>query len=104
MPRWGMVIDITKCVGCDACTIACKLENQTPGDIWYAPVIHQEEGQYPNARMVFVPTLCMHCDDAPCVKACPTSDNVMVEVDVTIVFSIRDALGRCVDQAFFVTP
>ena len=67
-----MVIDLTKCVGCDACTVACKVENQTPGDIWYAPVIQEEVGQYPNARMVFVPTLCMHCEDAPCVRACPT--------------------------------
>lgn len=72
MPRWGMVIDLTKCVGCDACTVACKLENQTPGDIWYAPVFHEEVGQFPRARMVFVPTLCMHCEDAPCAKACPT--------------------------------
>ncbi|MDP6482299.1 MAG: 4Fe-4S dicluster domain-containing protein [Nitrospinota bacterium] len=72
MPRWGMVIDLTKCVGCDACTVACKLENRTPGDIWYAPVVHEEEGTYPNARMVFLPMLCMHCEDAPCAKACPT--------------------------------
>ena len=72
MPRWGMVIDLAKCVGCDACTVACKLENRTPGDIWYAPVVHEEEGTYPNARMVFLPMLCMHCEDAPCAKACPT--------------------------------
>lgn len=61
-----------RCVGCDACTIACAMENQTPAGIFWAPVIHQEVGKFPNSRVSFLPTLCMHCDDAPCMKACPT--------------------------------
>ncbi len=65
-----MVIDLAKCVGCDACTVACKIENRSPGSIYYAPVLHAEVGKYPKARRVFIPTLCMHCDDPPCMKSC----------------------------------
>lgn len=73
MTRWAMVIDTARCVGCQACTVACKTENETPGDVWYAPVIEYEMGVYPDARMAFLPVLCNHCQDAPCIKACPTN-------------------------------
>ena len=72
MPRWGMVIDLGLCVGCDACTMACKAENGTPPGIWYAPVYEKEVGRYPNVKRMFIPTLCNHCEDAPCLNACPT--------------------------------
>jgi len=70
--RWGMVIDLAKCIGCDACSVACKVENKSPGKIWYAPVYKIEVGKFPNTRRVFIPMLCMHCDDPPCMKACPS--------------------------------
>ena len=72
MPRWGMVIDLGLCVGCDACTMACKAENGTPPGIWYAPVYEKEVGRYPDVKRMFIPTLCNHCEDAPCLNACPT--------------------------------
>ncbi|MHB8566196.1 MAG: 4Fe-4S dicluster domain-containing protein [Nitrososphaerales archaeon] len=72
MVRKGMIIDLKRCVGCDACTVACAMENSTPSDIFWAPVIHQEIGKFPNSKVVFLPTLCMHCEDPPCMKACPT--------------------------------
>ena len=67
-----MIIDLARCVGCDACTIACKTENATPPGIYYAPVYRKEVGKFPQAKVMFLPTLCMHCVDAPCMKACPT--------------------------------
>jgi molybdopterin-containing oxidoreductase family iron-sulfur binding subunit len=67
-----MVIDQNRCVGCYACTIACKIENGTPRGIWYAPVYEKEIGHYPVTKRVFLPTLCNHCEDAPCMQACPT--------------------------------
>lgn len=73
MTRWAMVIDTARCVGCQACTVACKTENETPGDVWYAPVVEYEMGVFPDARMEFLPMLCNQCEDAPCIKACPTS-------------------------------
>ncbi len=72
MARLGMIIDLARCVGCDACTIACKTENATPPGIYYAPVFRKEVGKFPQAKVLFLPTLCMHCADAPCMKACPT--------------------------------
>ena len=72
MTRLGMVIDLNLCVGCYACTLACKTENKTPPGIWYAPGFDKEIGQYPNTKRLFVPALCNQCEDAPCLKACPT--------------------------------
>ena len=69
--KWAMVIDLRKCVGCFACTIACKAENVLPPSVVYRRVLDLESGQYPNPKRVFVPVLCNHCADAPCVTACP---------------------------------
>jgi Fe-S-cluster-containing dehydrogenase component len=72
MARLGMVIDLETCVGCQSCTIACKSSNGTPPDIFFSQVHEREVGEYPNSRREFLPTLCNHCDDAPCVEVCPT--------------------------------
>ena len=71
MPRMAMLIDLTRCIGCDACTVACKQENGTPVDTFFARVLNVEVGKYPNVKRVYVPVLCNHCEDAPCLKSCP---------------------------------
>jgi Fe-S-cluster-containing dehydrogenase component len=70
--RYGMVIDLKGCVGCMACTIACKAENQTRPGIFWNIVRDQEFGEYPMVTRVFLPTPCMHCKEAPCIEVCPT--------------------------------
>ena len=70
--KLSMFIDLAKCIGCDACSVACKVENATPNNIWWAPVIHKEVGKYPKSRISFLPALCMQCEDPPCMKSCPT--------------------------------
>ncbi|GAB4243526.1 MAG: 4Fe-4S dicluster domain-containing protein [Thermoleophilia bacterium] len=72
MTRWGMVIDLRKCTGCGACAVACKRENATPPGVFWSRVHIYETGTYPNARLRFLPTLCMQCDRPPCHDACPT--------------------------------
>ena len=72
MTRWGMVIDLQTCVGCHSCSAACKATNGTPPDIFFSRVHEFESGEYPNARREFLPVLCNHCEDPPCVKVCPT--------------------------------
>jgi len=69
--KWVMVIDLRKCSGCDACTIACKAENQLPPGVVYRPVVQEEVGTYPNVRRRFLPRPCMQCEKPPCTPVCP---------------------------------
>jgi len=67
-----MVIDLFRCVACQSCTVACKAENYTSAGVSWHRVMQQEYGTYPTARRSFVPMPCMHCDNTPCLKVCPT--------------------------------
>lgn len=69
--RWVMVIDLRKCVGCSACTIACVAENKLPPGVVYRPVVEEEIGTYPHVTRRFIPRPCMQCDNPPCVPVCP---------------------------------
>ncbi|MBI5779026.1 MAG: 4Fe-4S dicluster domain-containing protein [Planctomycetes bacterium] len=79
MRRWAMVIDLRRCVGCEACTVACKVENNIPIDhsktagrkIMWQEVLTTEGGKYPHPNRKFVPRPCMHCENPSCVKVCP---------------------------------
>lgn len=86
MARYGMVIDLGRCVGCGACALACKAANGTPSGVWWAKVLMGENGKFPYATRTFLPTLCMHCQNPPCVDVCPTGastkgENGIVSVD-----------------------
>jgi tetrathionate reductase subunit B len=76
-PRWAMVFDLRKCIGCRGCTVACKAEFEVPLNQWRAVVQAKEIGEFPKTKKIFVPLMCNHCEgDAvdevpPCVKACP---------------------------------
>src|SRR3989304_4912307 len=59
--RWGMIVDLQKCVGCKACSVACKAENHTPPGISYNIVMEEEVGKYPDVRRKFIFRPCMHC-------------------------------------------
>ena len=71
MPRYAMVIDLERCMGCRACMEACKVENNTTEAAFWMYVFRFEEGDYPNVSVTFLPRPCMHCDNPPCVKVCP---------------------------------
>jgi molybdopterin-containing oxidoreductase family iron-sulfur binding subunit len=70
--RLAMVIDLHRCVACGACIIACKNENNIQEDVAWADRSTRTLGEFPNVRYEWFPTLCNHCDRAPCVKVCPT--------------------------------
>lgn len=80
-PRWGMVVDLDRCTGCEACVLACHAENNLPivGEEECAQgrafnwirVERYWEGEYPHARARFLPVLCQHCTHAPCEPVCP---------------------------------
>lgn len=69
--RWAMLLDLRKCVGCHACTIACVSENKLPPKLYYRPVFEYEQGKYPTVTRSYLPKPCMQCDKPPCVAACP---------------------------------
>jgi Fe-S-cluster-containing dehydrogenase component len=82
MSKYGMVINLQRCVGCGACAIACKTENNTQdrrkGQTFnWADFIYKTEGKFPDVKFAAIPVLCNHCTDAPCVKACPVTPKAM---------------------------
>ena len=81
-PRWGMVIDLDRCTGCQACAVACKQENNVPfsnqeeaaagREISWMRIMAVPQGEYPNVQVRFLPLLCQQCDEPPCTRVCPT--------------------------------
>ena len=79
--RWGMVIDLDRCTGCEACVVACRAENNVPvvGDeqcekgrmLSWIRIERYYEGEFPNVKARFMPVLCQHCGKAPCEPPCP---------------------------------
>jgi len=83
--RWGMVIDLKRCIGCYACTLACKAEHFLPPGIFWNRVIISETGTFPAARKLILPVLCNHCSDAACVAVCPTGASHRREDGVVLI-------------------
>ncbi|MCX7853783.1 MAG: 4Fe-4S dicluster domain-containing protein [Caldilineales bacterium] len=98
--RWVMVIDLRKCVGCHACTIACVAENKLPPGVVYRPVLEEEIGTYPHVTRRFLPRPCMQCDNPPCTPVCPvnatyTNEEGVVVVDYDQCIGCRYCITAC---------
>ncbi|GAB6166345.1 hypothetical protein JCM19992_23450 [Thermostilla marina] len=98
--RWVMVIDLRKCIGCEACTASCISENALPPGVVYRPVIKEEIGEYPNVRKRFTPRPCMHCDNPPCTPVCPVGATYkrpdgIVAMDYEVCIGCRYCLSAC---------
>lgn len=72
MPSYTMLIDLDICSGCHACSVACKAEHRAPTGSFRHRVQTAQSGSFPLVTRQFIPTLCQHCTDAPCIPACPT--------------------------------
>jgi len=102
MAKWGMVIDLDKCTGCQSCTIACWQENNIPHgspkeqaqrrEIYWNRVLAVSRGQYPNARIELIPMPCMHCENPPCVTVCPVKATYRRE-DGIVIQNFRRCIG-----------
>lgn len=98
--RWGMAIDLGKCIGCSACTVACVAENKLPPGVVYRPVIEETVGEYPHVVRRFIPRPCMQCEQPPCVPVCPVNATYIrpdgiVEIDYEACIGCRYCLTAC---------
>ena len=91
--KWGVAIDLKRCVGCQSCTMACKAEHGTLHGIFWTRVLEQEEGIYPFAYKVFMPTRCNHCSEPPCVSVCPTGASYQRDTDNLVLVDQDKCIG-----------
>jgi molybdopterin-containing oxidoreductase family iron-sulfur binding subunit len=83
--KYSMIIDLEQCVGCDACAVACKLDNGTGTDIKWSRVVEEELGSFPEVKKIYLPLQCMHCDEAECVRVCPTGATYKDERGIVLI-------------------
>ncbi|MCI0436679.1 MAG: 4Fe-4S dicluster domain-containing protein [Gemmatimonadetes bacterium] len=107
--KWAKVIDHTRCIGCHACTTACKSENEVPLTVTRTYVKYVDIGAFPQTRRAFQVTRCNQCDDAPCTTACPTSamfrrPDGIVDFDKSICIGCKACIAACPYDAIFINP
>ena len=107
--QWGKVLDQTRCIGCHACTTACKSENLVPLGVTRTYVKHVDVGVWPQARRALQVTRCNQCAHAPCVAACPTSamfkrPDGIVDFDKRICIGCKACMAACPYDAIFINP
>ncbi|MEZ5305779.1 MAG: 4Fe-4S dicluster domain-containing protein [Pyrinomonadaceae bacterium] len=107
--NFGFVIDNRKCIGCHACTVACKSEHQVPVGVNRTWVKYVEKGEFPETRRLFSVMRCNHCADAPCVEICPvralhTRDDGIVDFDDRRCISCKACTQACPYDALYIHP
>ena len=107
--RYGFIIDNRKCIGCHACTVACKTENHVPLTVNRTWVKYVEKGTFPNTRRVFQVTRCNHCENPPCVTICPVTA-MYQRKDGIVDFSAERCIGckacmqACPYDSIYIDP
>src|SRR5499426_515742 len=107
--RYGFVIDQRTCIGCHACTVACKEENQVPLGVNRTWVKYIEKGTFPDTRRYFSVMRCNHCDNAPCVTICPTvalyrRPDGIVDFDRDRCIGCKSCMQACPYDALYIDP
>jgi Fe-S-cluster-containing dehydrogenase component/formate-dependent nitrite reductase membrane component NrfD len=107
--RWGKVIDQDRCIGCHACSVACKQENGVPLGSFRTWVKYVEKGVFPEVRRHFAVLRCNQCDNAPCVQICPTSamfrrKDGIVDFDNERCIGCKSCIQACPYDAIYMDP
>ena len=107
--NYGFVIDNSKCIGCHACSTACKSENEVPLGVNRTWVKYVETGTFPNARRHFQVTRCNHCANPPCVRICPVTAmyqrvDGIVEFDPEVCIGCKACMQACPYDAIYIDP
>jgi Fe-S-cluster-containing dehydrogenase component/formate-dependent nitrite reductase membrane component NrfD len=107
--NYGFVIDNRKCIGCHACSTACKSENEVPLGVYRTWVKYVETGVYPNSRRHFQVTRCNHCANPPCVRICPVTAmyqraDGIVDFDKSICIGCKACMQACPYDAIYIDP
>jgi Fe-S-cluster-containing dehydrogenase component/formate-dependent nitrite reductase membrane component NrfD len=107
--RYGFAIDQRKCIGCHACTVACKEENRVPLGAFRTWVKYIERGAFPETRRYFAVLRCNHCDAAPCVSICPTvalyrRPDGIVDFDGDRCIGCKSCMQACPYDALYLDP
>lgn len=107
--NFGFIIDNRKCIGCHACTVACKQEHDLPIGVNRTWVKYVEKGEFPNARRVFSVQRCNHCSDAPCVEICPVTalwkrKDGIVDFDGNRCIGCKACMQACPYDAIYLNP
>lgn len=107
--RYGMVIDLRRCIGCHSCSVACKAEMEVPLGVFASWVKVIQKGRYPNVRRSFLPSLCNHCANPICVKNCPVGASYqrpdgIVMVDPHRCIACKYCMASCPYDVRYVNP
>ena len=106
--RYGFAIDTKRCIGCHTCAVACRYESNLPKGVWWNRIltdggVHMDvpQGEFPNARVTYLPVACQHCDNPACVKVCPVgatykdSETGIVRQDYDKCIGCRMCMAAC---------
>ena len=109
MPNFGFLIDNRKCIGCHACTVACKSEHEVPIGVDRTWVKYIEKGAFPNNRRLFTVMRCNHCERAPCITICPVTalyrrDDGVVDFNPDRCIGCKACMQACPYDALFIDP
>ncbi len=107
--KYGFIIDNRKCIGCHACTTACKSEHNVPVGVNRTWVKQVEKGEFPNTRRLFSVMRCNHCTDAPCVEICPVEalyvrEDGIVDFDKNRCIGCKSCMQACPYDALYIDP
>ena len=103
----GFVIDHSRCIGCHACTVACKSENDVPLGSFRTWVKYTEQGEFPSVKRNFAVLRCNQCSDAPCKTICPTGalskrEDGIVDVDPKACIGCKSCMHACPYDALYI--